>query len=287
MVVPAPLAAHCHGSAGRQAWLARLPGIVDELQRRWSLTLGDPFDGGCSWAAPVMLADGASAVLKLGMPHFEGEDEIAGLRLWDGDPTVRLLAADDALGAMLLERCDPGTPLRELPEEEQDVIIARLLRRLWRLPPYPHAFRPLLAMLDHWRNETMGRAAEWPDAGLVREGLRLFDELSKTASGEVVLATDLHAGNVLRARRESWLVIDPKPFVGEPAYDATQHLLNGRQRLYAKPQETIQRFAGLANIDFDRIQLWLFARAAAEPRRSWRADPLTNLAWRISRGFRS
>ena len=23
-----------------------------------------------------------------------------------------------------------------------------------------------------------------------------------------------------------WLVIDPKPFVGDPAYDATQHLFN-------------------------------------------------------------
>jgi len=44
----------------------------------------------------------------------------------------------------------------------------------------------------------------------------------------VLLATDLHAGNVLRAQREPWLVIDPKPFLGDPAYDATQHLFNSR-----------------------------------------------------------
>ena len=42
-----------------------------------------------------------------------------------------------------------------------------------------------------------------------------------TDVAEVVLATDLHAGNVLQAERQPWLVIDPKPFVGDPAFDAT------------------------------------------------------------------
>ncbi len=60
---------------------------------------------------------------------MEGEDEIRGLRFWDGDPTVRLLAADDQLGAMLLERCEPGTPLSVLPEPEQDVVLTGLLPR--------------------------------------------------------------------------------------------------------------------------------------------------------------
>jgi len=79
----------------------------------------------------------------------------------------------------------------------------------------------------------------WSDAGLVREGLRLFKELPRTAPTEVLLSTDLHAGNVLRAEREPWLVIDPKPFVGDPAYDATQHLFNCDARLRSDPDETI------------------------------------------------
>ena len=41
------------------------------------------------------------------------------------------------LGAMLLERCIPGTALSELPEPDQDSIIAGLLRRLWRKPAPP------------------------------------------------------------------------------------------------------------------------------------------------------
>jgi streptomycin 6-kinase len=50
---------------------------------------------------------------------------------------------------------------------------------------------------------------------------------------DVLLTTDLHAGNVLAAQREPWLVIDPKPFVGDVAYNATQRLLNCKPRVLA------------------------------------------------------
>jgi streptomycin 6-kinase len=124
-------------------------------------------------------------------------------------------------------------------------------------------------MTAYWADETRADAARWPDAGLVHAGLRLFEELPSTAPTDVLLATDLHAGNVLRAQREPWLVIDPKPFVGDPAYDATQHLFNCEQRLRADPHATIRRFADLLEIDSERVRLWMFARAAAESRDTW------------------
>jgi hypothetical protein len=37
---------------------------------------------------------------------------------------VQLREADERLGAMLIERCLPGTELRELPEPEQETVIA-------------------------------------------------------------------------------------------------------------------------------------------------------------------
>src|SRR5207249_7195277 len=106
---------------------------------------------------------------------------------------------------------------RELPEPEHDVVIAGLLRRLWRRPVAPCTFRPLSAITAYWTEETIAAAPRWLDAGLVREGLRLFEELARPSADDMVLATDLHAGNVLRARREPWLAIDPKPFVGDRA----------------------------------------------------------------------
>ena len=273
-------------SSDRAAWLQRLPGVIRELEQRWSLTLGSPFDNGevtAAWVAPATLASGLTVVLKLAMPHMEGEHEIEGLRFWNGNPTVRLLDADDLLNAMLLERCDPGTHLRALPEPEQDVVIARLLSRLWRAPVAPHPFRPLSEMLAYWSEETMAQSPRWRDAGLVREGLRLFDELGKSSTQQVLLATDLHAGNVLRAQREEWLAIDPKPFVGDPAYDATQHLLNCRARLDSDPDRTIRRFADLAGVDSHRVRLWLFARLAMETD-DGDGDSLMKLARRVMGG---
>jgi streptomycin 6-kinase len=281
--IPTELAANCRKRPERAAWLSRLPDTLRNLECRWSLTPGAPYDEAtCAWVAPVTLSDGTSAVLKLGMPHFEGEHEIQGLRFWNGDPTVRLLDADDELGAMLLERSEPGTALSTLPEPEQDLVIAALLRRLWRSPPAAPTFWPLSDLTDFWSNETLAQIGQWPDGGLVREGLRLFKELPRTATTKVLLATDLHAGNVLKSDRQPWLVIDPKPFVGDPAYDATQHLFNCDARLRSDPDGTIRRIADLFGLDRERVRLWTFARAAAEPRDDWTNDESLALARAIA-----
>jgi streptomycin 6-kinase len=212
------------------------------------------------------------------MPHFEAEHEIEGLRFWDGDAVVRVLATAEDLGAILLERCIPGNRLRDAPEAEQDVVIARLLRRLWREPPPDAPFRPLSSLIEYWWRETLEHQSEWSDSALVREGLDLLHRLAADDEPRMLLATDMHAGNVLRAEREPWLAIDPKPFVGDPAYDATQHLLNCQARLRADPTGTIRQLAHLLGVDPERVRLWLFARLAAEPRADWSAPSPPSLA---------
>jgi len=271
IAIPPLLAKHCAKTAERSAWLAALPDTVRRLQEQWGISLAAPFDHeyvSCSWVAPAKLADGTPAVLKIGMPHMEADQEIEGLRFWEGDATVRLLESDNATNAMLLERCEPGLPLLALPEPEQDAIIATMLRRLWRKPP-PGKFRPLSALVAYWSEQTREARERWPDVTLVSEGLRTFAALAGDTNDGVLLATDLHAGNVLRAQREPWLMIDPKPFVGDPAYDLTQHLFNCEERLQADARGLILRMANLAQVDAQRIRLWLFARAAAEPRDHW------------------
>jgi streptomycin 6-kinase len=272
VTIPRLLVESCGSVPKQVAWLDRLPSLVCELKRRWSLSVGEPFQASAAWVAPVVREDGTQAVIKINMPHFEAEHEIEGLRFWAADPTIRLLEADDDMGAMLVERCVPGTSLRSLSEPEQDRIIAGLLRRLWRIPSPEHVFRPLSMMVACWCEETRADAARWPDPALVEEGLQVFEELAAVGPHRLLLATDLHAGNVLRAEREPWLVIDPKPFVGDPAYDATQHLLNCKARLQADPRGTVTRFADLLDVDAERIGLWLFARVAAGPRDVWDSD---------------
>ena len=102
------------------------------------------------------------------------------------------------------------------------------------------------------------------DPGIARAGIELFRQLPATARRQVLLCTDLHPGNVLAATREPWLVIDPKPYVGDPAYDVLQHMLNHPDRLAADPVAFVRRMAGLAGLDADRVGLRLFAPCVQE-----------------------
>jgi len=280
MIIPPRLIANCRHIPERKQWLDNLPAMLKELTERWSLRTGPPFDHAnvtCSWVATAVRSDLTPAVLKLGMPHMEGAHEIQGLRYWNGNPTVQLLEADEDLGAMLLERCRPGDMLRSEPEVTQDVVITTLLKRLWRKPAPPEelaGFRRLSDMLESWSNETLAQAQHWPDSGLVSEGLRLLQSLAKPSPTDKLLATDLHAGNVLRSEREPWLVIDPKPFIGDVAFDVVQHLHVCEARLRADPIGMVWRLADLAEVDAERLRLWTFARAAADPRPAW-----NNLVW--------
>ncbi len=250
-----------------------LPDIALELAVDWELQLGEPYLAGGRWAwvAPATNAAGDELVLKVGRRHWEAEHESDALALWNGDGAVRCLATttlEDTTG-LLLERCVPGVPLKDsVPEPEQDVILAGLLRRLWEHePPAGHPFRTLQDMCNGWTTDLERRVPAvdgGSDAGLVRAGIEILRELPSSAHRSVLLATDLHAGNVLSAEREPWLVIDPKPFVGDPAYDPVQHMLNCDARLATDPAGLARRMADLLDVDPDRVRLWLFARCAQE-----------------------
>jgi streptomycin 6-kinase len=169
----------------------------------------------------------------------------------------------------LLEACQPGTALLgSLPPPEQDEIVARLLRRLWTTPPARAPFRPLEEMCAWWADEFEEKYATASgyrvDGGLAAAGAELFRHLPATASQSVLLYTDMHPGNVLAARREPWLAIDPKPYVGDPTYDALQHMLNFPDRLTSDPLGFAQRMAHLLDLDPERLRQWLFARCVQE-----------------------
>ena len=274
--VPRYLAETARRDSSVQGWVAGLPAMVADLAGRWSLQVGEPFQPGgqCSWTAPATDPAGAALVLKVAFrfPGGEERDEAAGLRLWDGNGAVRLHAVhqSESAYALLIERCTPGTPLGQvLPEPEQDQVVARLLLQLWAQPPAAYPFRPLSQMCAAWADEfeeqyAAADAADRIDQGLASAGIALFRALPGTANSQVLLCTDLHGDNILAAQRAPWLVIDPKPYVGDPAYDVVQHMLNCEDRLAADPAALAQRMAGLAGIDPGRVLHWLFARSVQE-----------------------
>jgi len=274
--VPRYLADTARGDDDVRDWIADLPGLVADLAGQWSLRVGEPFQPGgqCSWTAPASGPDDASLVLKVAFKSTSREerDEAAGLRVWDGHGTV-LLHADvdlDSAHALLLERCLPGTRLgHRLAEPAQDHVVAGLLGRLWASPHESHPFRPLAQMCAAWadefeRNYATAAVQDRIDPGLARIGIAVFRELPKTADARALLCTDLHGDNILAAQREPWLVIDPKPYLGDPAYDLLQHMLNCEDRLAADPTALADRMASLTGMDTDRVRQWLFARCVQE-----------------------
>jgi streptomycin 6-kinase/ankyrin repeat protein len=202
--------------------------------------------------------------------HSEAAHEAAGLRAWNGEGAVIVYDSwsDGWTTALLLEHCRPGTPLSAtVPESDQDIVITRLLRRLWRPPIASHPFRPLAKMCATWADEFENRFEHVPhlmDAGLARAGMQLLRDLPRESSDNVLLCTDLHAENVLGAKREPWLMIDPKPYVGERTYDVLKHMLNCPERLTRDPLRFCERLADLVEIDARRLERWLFARCVQE-----------------------
>jgi streptomycin 6-kinase len=253
---------------GLRDWVAGLPRVVAEAARHWSLDLGEPFQlgGQCAWVAPARDPAGRDLVLKVGWRHPEAMHEAEGLALWAGDGAVVLHASRTfgATSALLIERCVPGTALdQQTAGPEQDAVVAGLLARLWRAPPDGHPFRGLQVMCEQWARGFERRLPGAPgtlDRGLATAGLELFRALPGSAERQVLLCTDLHAGNILAAEREPWLVCDPKPYVGDPVYDPLQHMLNCEERLVADPTGFARRMAGLLDLDAARLTSWLFAR---------------------------
>jgi streptomycin 6-kinase len=256
-------------------WLDELPRVVDEVVSDWELELGEPYipGGRCAWVARARGAAGEELVLKVGWRHPEAEHEADALAHWDGAGAVRCFRTRtfEASTALLLERCLPGTPLGSaLSEVEQDAVIAGLLGRMWARPlPAGHPFGSLQEMCGSWAasfERSFGTDPRGLEPGLARAGIALLRELPTRipAGDEVLLCTDLHAGNVLAAKRAPWLAIDPKPFVGDPAFDAVQHMLNCDERLAGDPVRLSRRMADLLEVDPERVRLWLFARCAQE-----------------------
>ena len=274
------------GGPAWEAWLAVLPGCVEELTARWGLDLGAPFEpgGNCSWVAPCTDAYGRDAVLKVAWDHTEARHAAEGLAVLDGHGAVEVYAfehlvappgdeTDGGTTALLLERCRPGVELRGRPEAEQHLVVTDLLRSVWAVElPSDHPFRPLSAMADFWVGQAEARLAVDPgrlDAGLALDGLSLFRELSQPGRGDVLLLTDLHAGNVLSGQRRPWMLIDPKPYVGDPHYDVTHHLLNCNESLRADPIGLVGRVADLADLEAARVRQWMFARCVQELLGEW------------------
>jgi len=254
-----------HGDVG-QAWLDDLPNIIAMLEERWSLKVASPFDElSYHYVAPAIHVDGAHKVLKLGVPSSEMDAEANALSAYDGQGIARLLDADLECGALLLERCWPGTMLSTIDDDDEATMIAtQVMSQLWSPAPPDHDFKTahyLADGLQRMRHHFDGGTGPLPNQ-LVEKAEYLFAELLDSAGTLMLLHGDFHHYNILTAQRQPWLAIDPKGVVGEPAFDVAAFMHNCMGN--ADPKVRMARRADILStelqLDRDRILSWTFAQ---------------------------
>ena len=249
--------------------LADLPAVVAALCERFALArIGAPFPGGwVGYVVPAERDDGTAAVLKVSLTDEEHAREADALARWAGDGAVRLLDRVTEPNAMLLERCRLGTSLLDHPDRDAAISLAcRLLRRLE--VPLDTA-QPFLAVTELARRYRTWIPAEFVrlgrafDARLADEAAALCAAFARDTSPPHLVNRDFHHGNVLAAEREPWLAIDPKPLVGERAFD-TGHLLRD---LIPDPLEPgrvgrlVARLADELELARERVRGWALVRS--------------------------
>jgi streptomycin 6-kinase len=249
-----------------ETWLERVPTLLDECVAEWGLRLGEPYEAGVAGhTVRADLPDGRRAVLKLIYPHREAEQEAEALRAWDGDGAIRLLAHDADRWAMLIERCEPGTQLAELPPDEGLAVLIDLLPRLWI--PAGAPFYTLAEEVDWWLSYLPD---EWVKTGqpfersLLEAAMDALAAQAATQGEHVLLHQDLHGDNVLAAQREPWLVIDPKPLVGEREFAVApivrdSELGHSREQALAR----LDRLTSELGLDKERARWWTIGQSLA------------------------
>ncbi|MBV1939452.1 aminoglycoside phosphotransferase family protein [Streptomyces sp. BV286] len=244
-------------------WLAELPGIVDELLGHWSCVPdGEVMHGGVGVVVPVRRRAGETAVLKVSFPHPGNVHEPDAFAAWGGRGAVLLHEHDDERFAMLLERVRSST-LADIEAGDRTVAVAgRINRRL--AVPAPPGLPRLRDQSEAWEEQLRKDAAQLSHTlpgNVVDAAVATVRELGRTQPDTLVHG-DLHARNILRADREPWLAVDPKGYVGDPAYDAGTLLksqaltLVGADDLGAAVRRTLDVFAEAAELDRERTRRW-------------------------------
>jgi streptomycin 6-kinase len=227
----------------------RLRATAEEVAREWGVAIGERLSAGrFSYVAFA----GDDAVLKVvPVEDDEADHEADALELLAGDGAVRLLRHDRRRRALLIERARPGDDASDLPEDEAIRVAIAAAKRFWRPAERDRPFRWIGDHVPRWLDNA-------GDHYLVRQAKEIYATMHPDDA--TLIHGDFHHHNLLR-HGDAWVVIDPKPMVGDPEFDVPPFLWNPIGNL--PERQSVERWIGAfadAGLDANLIRKWAIVR---------------------------
>jgi streptomycin 6-kinase len=249
-------------------WFANLPTEIAELERQWNIRVGDPFPGiEYNFVAEAANDNGRPLVIKIAPPFETVEiySEAKFLRLSGGNGVVNLIAEDRERKAILIERALPGKALHEAFESSPIECLKPAIDLLESIVQPPPDDMTDVVRLDTWFNNFRRHKETSFSRDKAERAFEIYERLSKQSDKRFYIHGDYHPGNIVTARREPFLAIDPKGIVGHVGYDIAVFLINlerwqrGKIGAYDLLQHAVRRFATAFDMTELEVREWVFA----------------------------
>jgi streptomycin 6-kinase len=257
--------------AGNEAdvWLEALADLIGELTARWDLLVTGTATDVDAFGMTIPATRGDDRVLlRMSYPDGWFVDQTVALQAWNGNGVVRLLEHDPR-GGHLRAAPDPGTSLIEEQNQMRALrLAAGALQALWIEPP--EGLQTLTAEVRAWVSEMPARfeSVHQPfERTLLQEAEQLFRAYMPTQTTKVLLHGDARIGAFAMDGTRA-IATDPKPLVGEPAFDAAALLRDVPADVVADTagcrqllQSRLDHLTDLLDVGASRVKGWAFAVA--------------------------
>lgn len=162
-------------------------------------------------------------ILKQNEMQF-AEESVLALRYFDGLGSIQLI--DFADSSFLLEYVD-GPNLTSLASDVNDTqaceVICEVLQKLHR---FSYSAPTGITKMNQRFNDLYAYVQRPGIEKIYLAGADIARQLIQSQGQVCILHGDIHHENILRCSKRGWLAIDPKPVVGEPAYDLANVFYN-------------------------------------------------------------
>ena len=212
------------------------------------------------------MRDGVRVVLK--MSKRLGDESRSGevLQAYAGEGAVRVYESE--IGAVLLERIEPGEQLVDVVKRGEDAEATKILAKvIGRLANHEAPSGcPTVADWGRGFDRYLQSDDEHIDHKVVAEAREMYQQLATSQHKTMLLHGDLQHYNVLFDNKRGWIAIDPKGVIGELEYELGALLRNPVElpEVFANPVTIKRRLKSLTvalHLDYFRALHWSYVQS--------------------------